>query len=369
MGSKRVQHRRPLWRGITVTRPGLIKQLKLRGFAPGGPLEIKFRVIRPVGDAQWQAVSTPLVGTLPAEDAVHTYTLPDPRAMRVQPGDLIGVFQQGNGGAGTPWQIFSRQPGWTLQKVAINDGYKDGDLSPLPTVDLEGNSTVTYRDSELLLQAVESPDLCPGTDLPQQPCQSKLYLGGQTTGRATVGRPVRYTFTVRNGGPHTAAAADLNVYIPRRARVLESTLPSNCQHQPGPPQMVLCHAGELAAPQLSASDAVERISFSVVPQRPTKHFRALAQIDAPGVDDPQGAAHHLKTISQGVRASERPLGERHALGRGVRLPPRTALVSSPGGRTLIGAGKAGTSRPRHRCNRTDAEWERPCELIVLTVSC
>ena len=41
------------------------------------------------------------------------------------------------------------------------------------------HSTVSYPGYEVLLQAVEAPDLCPETDLPQQPCQSKLYLGGK----------------------------------------------------------------------------------------------------------------------------------------------------------------------------------------------
>jgi hypothetical protein len=289
--------------GIAAPQPGLIKQVKLRGFAADGkgPLEIKFRVIRPVGTNRWQAVSTPLVAQLPPTDGVHVYDVPDPRTFRVQAGDLIGVFQQGFGGAGRRWQIFSANSAWTIEKVAtdknaagVENGFNDGDLSPANPVNREGNSTVTYPNTELLLQAVESPDLCPGTDLPQEPCQSRLYLGGKVNKSR---RAIRYTWTVRNGGPHDAANLVLQVNLPRGTVV--PGLPQGCGTVPGPPFAVVCNVGSVAAPQ--NGDAVTRISFVVVPKKVTRHFRAVGQIEAPNVDDPQGGAHHLKTVSTSTR--------------------------------------------------------------------
>jgi hypothetical protein len=38
-----------------------------------------------------------------------------------------------------------------------------------------------------------------------------------------------------------------------------------------------------------------------VPHKVTRHFRAVGQIDAPNVDDPQGGSHHLKTVSTSTR--------------------------------------------------------------------
>lgn len=282
---------------IAAPNDGLVRQIKLRGFAPSGPLEVKFRVIRPTADGRFEAVSTPLIATLPQTDGVHVYDVPDPRAFRVQRGDVVGVFQQGYGGAGTPWQIFSRQPGWTTQKVAIHNGYLDADVSPAP-VDREGNSTVAYTGTELLLQAVMSNDQCPGTDLPQLPCQSKLYLGGTSTGDAVKGRPITYTFTLRNGGPHPASGLVLRVNLPQAADVVEASLPQGCETTIGPPQAVVCQAGTLNSPQLGT--AVEKISFQAKPEKLTKNFRATAEIVAPNVTDPQGTAKHEKVVSQGV---------------------------------------------------------------------
>ena len=179
--------------GFAAPVGGLVHQVKLRGYAADGkPLDVKFRIVRPVAPGQWKAISTPLEATLPPTDGVHVYDVPDPRAFRVQAGDYVAVFQEGFGGAGRRWQIFASNNDWTTQKVAtdknlpgIETGFNDGELSPQHPVDQEGNSTVSYAHVELLLQAVETPDLCPGTDLPQQPCQSKLYLGARVhkTGR------------------------------------------------------------------------------------------------------------------------------------------------------------------------------------------
>src|SRR3954449_9578992 len=103
--------------GIAAPMPGLVKQVRLRGFAADGqPLGIKFRVIRPVGPNRWRAISTPMVASLPPADGIHVYNVPDPRAFRVQAGDYVGAFQQGFGGAGRLWQIFSANSAWTTQK-------------------------------------------------------------------------------------------------------------------------------------------------------------------------------------------------------------------------------------------------------------
>src|SRR4051794_13074947 len=231
--------------GVTAPQPGLIKQIKVRGGAGDGqPLEVKFRVIRPIGGG-WRAVSTPVTTTLPPDDGqVHGYHVPDPRAFRVETGDMIAIFQQGYGGSGRTWEIFSHQGGWATQKVAVNDGFKDSDLAPQPAVDQEGNSTVTYQDTELLLQAVESDDQCPGTDLPQLPCQSKLYIGGKVK---KGGRSFRYTWTLRNGGPHPASGVNLRVNIPVGTQV--PGLPSGCEVTVGPPLGVVCTVGDIPPPQ------------------------------------------------------------------------------------------------------------------------
>src|SRR5882757_4835304 len=43
--------------GVTAPQPGLIKQIKVRGGAgENQPLEVKFRVIRPIGGG-WRAIS------------------------------------------------------------------------------------------------------------------------------------------------------------------------------------------------------------------------------------------------------------------------------------------------------------------------
>jgi hypothetical protein len=281
--------------GVTAPQPGLIKQVSVRGgTADGRPLTVSFRVIRPTGGG-WRAISTPVTATLPPnDDQIHTYDVPDPRAFRVETGDMIGIFQQGYGSEQRSWQIFSHQPGWVTQKVAVNDGFKDSDLSPQPPVDQEGNSTVTYQDTELLLQAVESDDQCPGTDLPQLPCQSKLYIGGQVKkGR----RSFRYMWTLRNGGPHPASGVDLRVDLPAGTRV--PGLPEGCQMTIGPPLAVVCNVGDIPPPQ--EGDAVRKVIFSVVPRKITRHFRAVGQIDAPNVVDPNGDGKHTKTVSASTR--------------------------------------------------------------------
>src|SRR4051795_4926228 len=143
---------------IAAPMPGLIKQVRLRGFAADGqPLGIKFRVIRPVGPNRWRAIRTPMVASLPPADGIHVYKVPDPRAFRVQAGDYVAAFQQGFGGAGRLWQIFSANSAWTTQKAATDkgipraeSGFNDGELSPARPVDLVGNSTVSYQRVELL---------------------------------------------------------------------------------------------------------------------------------------------------------------------------------------------------------------------------
>jgi hypothetical protein len=188
-----------------------------------------------------------------------------------------------------------------MQKVAtdgklpgIETGFDDPQLSPLHPVDQEGNSTVSYSHVELLLQAVETPDRCPGTDRPQQPCRSKLYLGARV-GKSK--QAIRYVWTVRNGGPHTASDLSLVVDLPAGTGI--PGLPPGCSSAPGPPVRVTCGVGTLPSPHLG--DAVSRVSFVVIPHKATRHFRAVGEINAPGVIDPRGAAHHQKTISTSTR--------------------------------------------------------------------
>jgi hypothetical protein len=297
--------------GIAAPKPGLIKQVKLRGFAADGqPLEIKFRVIRPVGTGRWRAIATPMVASLPPTDGVHVYNVPDPRAFRVQAGDYVAIFQQGFGGAGRQWQIFSSNPAWTTEKVATDkgvpgteNGFNDGDFSPARPVDLIGNSTVSYPATEVLLQAVESPDLCPGTDLPQLACQSKLYLGGKV---AKSKKAMRYTWTLRNGGPHPASGLSLVVNLPAGTTV--PGLPESCTTNPGPPLQVVCDVGDIPPPQ--EGDAVRRVNFVIVPHRATRFFRAAGEIDAPNVDDPNGSNRHFKTVSASTRELVRAAGRK-----------------------------------------------------------
>jgi hypothetical protein len=290
--------------GIAAPQPGLVHQLKLRGHAADGkPLDIKFRVIRPVGPGQWKAISTPLTATLPTSDGVHVYHVPNPRSFRVATGDYVAVFQEGFGGAGRRWQIFSANNDWTTQKVAtdknlpgIVTGFNDGELSPQHPVDQMGNSTVMYPHVEVLLQAVETPDRCPGTDLPQQPCQSKLYLGARV--RKTR-RAIHYLWTLRNGGPHVADGLTLVVNLPNGTGVVG--LPPGCTLNPGPPEQVSCSVGNLPAPQ--NGKAVLRVGFVAVPHKAMRRFRAVGAIVAPGVNDPQGGSHHVKTISTSTRGT------------------------------------------------------------------
>jgi hypothetical protein len=281
--------------GVTAPQPGLIKQVNVKGGSGDGqPLTVQFRVIRANG-SRWKAISTPMVASLPPNDGqVHSYPVPDPRAFRVETGDFVAIFQQGEGSAQRTWQIFSQQPGWTTQKVAVNDGFKDSDLSPDPPVDQEGNSTVTYQDTELLLQAVESDDQCPGTDLPQLPCQSKLYLGGKVKKGA---RSFRYTWTLRNGGPHPASGVNLRVNLPLGTRV--PGLPEGCELTVGPPLAVICDVGDIPPPQ--EGNAVRQVSFTAVPKKVTSFFRAVGQIEAPNIVDPNGDSKHLKTVSASTR--------------------------------------------------------------------
>jgi hypothetical protein len=287
---------------IAAPKSGLIRQVRVRGFAADGqPLEIKFRVIRPVANGRFRAIATPMVASLPPTDGIHVFNVPDPRAFRVQAGDYVAIFQQGFGGAGRQWQVFSTNSGWTMQKVATDrgvpgteNGFNDGDLSPARPVDLIGNSTVSSRGYEVLLQAVEAPDLCPGTDLPQRPCQSKLYLGGKV---AKSRRSLRYTWTLRNGGPHPASGLSFVVNLPAGTTV--PGLPAGCTTNPGPPLEVACAVGKIPPPQKGR--AVRRISFVAVPHKATRFFRATGAIDAPSVDDPNGSRRHVKTVSASTR--------------------------------------------------------------------
>jgi hypothetical protein len=281
--------------GVTAPQPGLIKEIKVRGGSGDGqPLEVKFRVIRASGSG-WKAISTPMIATLPPNDGqVHSFPVPDPRAFRVETGDFVGIFQQGYGGAGRTWQIFSSQPGWTTQKVAVNDGFKDSDLSPQPPADLEGISTVAYPNTELLLQAVMSEDQCPGTDLPQMPCQSKLYLGGKVK---KGGRSFRYTWTLRNGGPHPASGVNLRVSLPAGTQV--PGIPEGCELTVGPPLAIICSIGDIPPPQ--EGNAVRQVSFTAVPKKVTSYFRAVGLIDAPNIVDPNGEGSHSKTVSASTR--------------------------------------------------------------------
>jgi hypothetical protein len=160
--------------GAGAPADGLITRIRVKGFAPKGDLDVKFRVIRPLPDGRFLAVSTPLIGTLPGPDrnGIHTYDVPDPRAFRVQAGDLIGIFQQGNfdpvtNPDGSIMQIFTRAPGWQVGEVSIHNGFNDGTTEPALRLD----------DVQLLLEAVLSPDRCPGSDVPQDPCGGPAQLG------------------------------------------------------------------------------------------------------------------------------------------------------------------------------------------------
>jgi hypothetical protein len=86
--------------------------------------------------------------------------------------------------------------------------------------------------------------LVPRTDLPQQPCQSKLYLGAQVHKSK---RALHYVWTLRNGGPHVAGGLSLVVELPAGATV--PALPLGCTAIPGPPLQVTCAVGDLAAPR------------------------------------------------------------------------------------------------------------------------
>jgi uncharacterized repeat protein (TIGR01451 family) len=288
---------------LQAPQPGLIKEIRLRGFSIGRPINIAFRVIRKLPDGSWLPVSTPVtvpeVGSvnavLPTEDGVHVYNSWDPRTFRVQAGDYVGVFNYGGGGAGYVWQIFSRQPDWTSQEISINDGFKDGQVVPDRGVNSEGYA-VGNSHNEVLLQAVESPDLCPDTDLPQERCQSKLYLGGRVHKRGSV---LNYTWTIRNGGPHKAFNLALRVMLPNGTTVAPATLPQSCVVEAGPPLDVLCQLSDLNSPQVGS--ALARLSFAVTPAKVTRFFRAVAQIEAPDVVDPQGSSKHAKTVSASTR--------------------------------------------------------------------
>ena len=60
-----------------------------------------------------------------------------------------------------------------------------------------------------------------------------------------------------------------------------------------------CGVGQLPPPQ--DGKAVQQVGFVAVPHKVTRQFRAVGQIDAPNVDDPQGGSHHLKTVSTSTR--------------------------------------------------------------------
>jgi hypothetical protein len=282
--------------GVAAPAPGLVERVRVRGgSADGRPLQVKFRVIRPLGNGAFQAIATPMVATLPPnEGAIHSYRVPDPRAFRVQAGDLVALYQEGFGGAGRMWEVFSAQPGWTMQKVAIANGFNDNTASPLPPVDAMGNSTVSYAGTELLLQAVESQDRCPGTDLPQSPCRSRLYLGGRVT-KGPGG--FLYTWTVRNGGPHPAAGIGLQADFPARTTVV--SVGAGCAAPAAAPVRVGCDVGSLPPPQVGG--AFRRFTMLVVPPKDKRRFRVVGHIDAPGVVDPHGDAKHVKVVRTSTR--------------------------------------------------------------------
>jgi hypothetical protein len=242
-----------------------------------------------------------MVASLPPTDGIHVFNVPDPRAFRVQAGDCVAVFQQGFGGAGRQWQIFSANSAWTMQKVATDggvpgaeNGFNDGDLSPARPADLVGNSTVSYPGYEVLLQAVEAPDLCPGTDLPQQPCRSKLYLGGKVA---------KSRRALRTRGRCATAARTLFPASPSRPISPRGPpspgSPRAAGRRPAPRSRSGVRWGDIPSPQ--HGKAVRRISFVAVPHKATRFFRATGVIDAPSVDDPNGTARHFKTVSASTR--------------------------------------------------------------------
>src|SRR3954467_5426057 len=104
---------------IAAPKSGLIRQVRVRGFAADGqPLEIKFRVIRPVANGRFRGIAAPMGASLPPTDAIHVFNVPDPRAFRVQAGDYVAIFQQGFGGAGRQWQGSSPTLGWRSRRGA-----------------------------------------------------------------------------------------------------------------------------------------------------------------------------------------------------------------------------------------------------------
>jgi hypothetical protein len=48
-------------------------------------------------------------------------------------------------------------------------------------------------------------------------------------------------------------------------------------------------------------NTVARVSMVAVPHKTTRYFRVVGAIAAPGVNDPQGGAHHLKVVSTSTR--------------------------------------------------------------------
>lgn len=290
---------------LQAPKPGLVKQIRLRGFSVDGPIYLAFRVIRRRPDGSWMPVATPVTvpeagrvnALLPGRDAIHTYGGWDPRTFRVAQGDYVGAYNYGGGGAGYRWQIFSRQAGWTTQKVAVSNRFKDFQTESDRPFEGPGHSTQAYQGLELLLQATMQADLCPGTDLPQQPCQSRLYLGGKV--RRGPGA-LNVTWTVRNGGPHRALNVATRFSLPPGSVVVPETLPRACAVE-ADPYGVVCRLGELDPPQERRGRAVARLSFAVRPGRETRRFSSVGIIEAPAVDDPRGDAHHVKIVSVPMR--------------------------------------------------------------------